>query len=247
LARRYAKAQISSQSSPSEVDRATHTIEQNGVPLSGHFPSIAVNSFTTNSLASPVGLPRLTSVSPCLEPESLSFYGQHVGLNWYFKGVQLLSERGRQWISSRTGQEAVVNMFLLLNLEVDRPPFTISPSFGPQQELSELPDEHETHKAMNILYHSSLQFSLLVLDRDLFQETVTKAYRPPADTNSSQSQLSAKACVWALHAITSWLQRVWGSSLLTDGEKYVSRAQALLGLVAESNLEALQAVLLLVS
>ncbi|POR33856.1 Uncharacterized protein TPAR_05949, partial [Tolypocladium paradoxum] len=248
LARRNAQAQISSQTSPSDIDTAPRTIEQGGAPLSGHSPSVAVSSFATNSLTSPVGLPRASSVSPCLEPESLCFYGQHLGLNWYFKGMQILSERGREWISSRTGQEAVLDTFLLFDFKVDRLSSTTSPTqFDvPQQELSELPEEHATHKAMDTLYHSSLQFSLPVLDRDLFQETMTKAYGLPVDTNSSQSRVPAKACVWALHAIASRLQRVWNPSLLTDGEKCASRAQALLGLVAEeSNSEALQAVLLL--
>lgn len=164
--------------------------------------------------------------------------------------MQILSERGRQWISSRTGQGVILDKFLFFNLNVNRlssTPLTIQ-LYGPRQELGELPEEHATQKAMDILYYSNLKFGIHVFDRDLLQQTVAKAYRFPADISSSKLQISAKACVWALHSITDWLQRIRNQSSFIDSENCFNRAQALLGLVVEdSTLEVLQAALLLVS
>lgn len=249
MARRDEQARISSDSHPSTIGTARRTIEQGGARQSEPSPSVTLN-FANKSLTPPIALPRTSSINPRLDPESLYFCGQPVGLSWYFNGMLILSERGREWISSRTGQAAVLDKFLLFVLQMDWLSSTTSPTqFDvPHQEFNDLPEERATHKAIDILYISSLRFSFPVLDRDLFQETMTKAYELSAYPNSSQSQPSSKACVWALHAVTSRVQRVRNPSPLTDAETCASRAQALLELVAEeSSIEALQAVLLLVS
>lgn len=242
LARRNAQAQISSQASPGAIGTATRTVQQDEPWESGLSPTVTASVCGTNSRTSPAAFPS----GSLLDPESLSFHGQHGVLSWYFKGMPILSEKGREWMSSRTGEEVDLARFLFFNSPVDRrSPIQLD---IPRQELGELPGEHATRKAIDILHSSSLRFSFPVPDRDLFQETLAKAYTPSAHPTSPPSQAPAKACVWALHAITNRFQRDWNSNILTDGEECARRAQAHLGLVAEeSSIETLQAVLLLVS
>lgn len=159
--------------------------------------------------------------------------------------MPILSERGREWISSKTGQEGILNKSLLFDLPVHQLSSVTAELNVSHQNLTELPDEDATHNAIDSLYHSSLRFSFPAFERSHFQETLTKAYGLSAYPNSNAA---AKACVWAVHAVANHLQYVGNKHPLMDGERCVSKSQALLGLVGdESSLDALQAVLLLVS
>lgn len=170
--------------------------------------------------------------------------GKCLDCKWYFKGMQILSFRGAEWMSSRTGETVSLSLFQLL--AGPNRPSPASPASVPAHELHQLPEEQATFEAIGIFNHASAQYSLPMLDRVLFQETIKQAYMEPEDANSLVFQVPPKACVWALHAITSRLQLVWGQGG-GDGEKSAQRALILLQLVAEkSSLEALQATLLLV-
>ncbi|CEJ87499.1 hypothetical protein VHEMI04433 [[Torrubiella] hemipterigena] len=163
---------------------------------------------------------------------------------WYFKGMQILSPRGAEWMSSRTGEAVDLETFRLLTT-VNKPPASASPPYFPPQELHQLPEEEATFEAIGIFNHASIQYSLPMLDRVLFQETVKRAYMQPSDAVSMSLQVPAKACVWALHAMTNRLQRIWGHGD-RDSEKSAQKALTLLQLVAETpSLETLQATLLL--
>lgn len=159
--------------------------------------------------------------------------------------MQILSPRGAEWMSSRTGEAVDLETFRLLTT-VNKPPASASPPYFPPQELHQLPEEEATFEAIGIFNHASIQYSLPMLDRVLFQETVKRAYMQPSDAVSMSLQVPAKACVWALHAMTNRLQRIWGHGD-RDSEKSAQKALTLLQLVAEtSSLETLQATLLLV-
>lgn len=253
LARRNAQAQFPSQrtSVASPTIPRIYAVEQCEA-LSEDSPTVLVNSSPAGSVGSPRGGHHPNYAKSCQETESFRLFEQHSGVNWYFKGMQILTQRGREWISTRTGQIAVFDKFPFLGSSVDRltsttPTIQLWPS---QQDVDDLPEIHTTKTAVDILYQSSLRFCLPLLDWDLFQETITKAYRVPLGVNQSHSQIPAKACVWAVHAIVNrseWLRDPNSGDGEMYGERCVSKAQALLGLVAEEpSLDLLQALLLLV-
>lgn len=107
LARRNAQAQISNQTSPGAIGTATRTIQQDEPRGSGLSLTVTASVYGTNSRTSPAALPS----GSLLDPGSPLFHGQHGGLSWYFKGMPILSEKGREWMSSRTGEEVDLERF----------------------------------------------------------------------------------------------------------------------------------------
>lgn len=147
-----------------------------------------------------------------------------LGRNWYFRGMQLLSREGQQWIESKTGQTAPLDHAF----DGDRHAPRAFPLPG------KLPDKHSTHEIIDAFFKSSANLYSAVLDRTLIDTTVEEAY--------SRQSLPAQACVWALH---TW--RCLPFTAQADVEA-AAQCQALLERINwESSLEALQAILLLVS
>ena len=139
----------------------------------------------------------------------------------------------------------VLDQFLLYKFPAQRVSFTNLQLKASDQNLSDFPDELTTQKSINAYDQSSLRLVFPVFEPGVFQETVTKAYGPPAYPGSNAA---AKACVWALHAITDHFQCGRNPAQLMYSEMCATKAQTLLGLVGEEpSLDALQAVLLLVS
>jgi hypothetical protein len=87
-----------------------------------------------------------------------------------------------------------------------------------------------------------------MFDSATFEDTLGRAYMTPDPPHSSQPQLSAKACIWSFHALASLCKSVRNLPISVDGEACAGKVQSLLGhLIAESSLENLQAILMLVS
>lgn len=152
-------------------------------------------------------------------------------------------------MSSRTGQDIALDVFLPLNIGVNQPPYPTCPTpvYVPQHQLRELPEECVTYEALAVCYYSRSRFEFPIFDKVILEATVKKAYQESLYADSSHVQIPARACVWAIHAIATRVQAGWNQTL-PDNDVCASRARALIDLVAElSNLEQLQAVLLLVS
>ncbi|KAM9879380.1 fungal specific transcription factor [Verticillium dahliae] len=205
---------------------------------------------TVHSCASGFPTPLVVIEDVSADTQSLSSRGPNLGINWYFRGLPILSERGRRWMSSRTGHEVLLNTFMSFN-DHDDHAHTVSKSASragsdiDSRRLNELPNKYATEEAIRTVYGSYFRYRLPVLDDTFLHETVTKAYNPLKNTNAARSSLSAKACVWALHAISRRMKPAGDSSLYLDGETCATRAQTLLSIaIEESCIETLQAVLL---
>lgn len=169
-----------------------------------------------------------------------------LGRNWYFKGMQLLSKTGLEWIASRTGQPSAVETLSFKQFEALPTVSTLRQqhshkSFG---ETHELPEKSKTEGVVQYLVNSKFAKTYPILDQQLVVNAIDTAYES-TDLTLQQAQISAKACVWALQAVASRLNST--TTVLKDGERCASRAHALLHLVEESSIAALQAILLLVS
>lgn len=237
---RNAQPHVTTPESPVAAGITPRTAAQYSSPVSVYAPSPSANSATTVSASAPRS-------APAVEARALRVPGGRIGLNWYFKGMQFLSPRGAQWMTSATGRQVSLDTFKPLDSVLDgfHSATWATQSYG-LTVLSELPDERSTHDAVETIYASSIPFCASVLDRVLFQDTIKRAYEVPMDAHSSPFQAPSRACIWALHAIASRLQPR-GKQTIHDTETCVNKAQVLINLAAEvSTLETLQAVLLLV-
>lgn len=169
-----------------------------------------------------------------------------LGRNWYFKGIKLLSKAGIEWIAARTGQQTAIETFSFGQ-------FVTNPILSlPRQQYGhrldrvdlEFPLKKTTERATQTFFDSRFAKTYPMLDQQILSNAIDAAYELPESTRQT-TQISAKACVWALHAIIARLDPA--ILVLEDGESCANRAHGLLSLVEESNVAALQAILLLVS
>jgi len=192
-----------------------------------------------NSFASPDPRSQPHSPIPTTDSGGLRSLRRHLGPIWYFKGMQLLSPMGWEWMSSKTGQ----------TVRLDRLFSSSDPllsKLDSRDELPELPDKPTTRKVLDAFRPSSSLFTIPIFDSATFEDTLHRACMTPDRPPSSQAQSSAKACIWSFHALASLHQRVRKLPISVDGEACAGKVQSLLGyLIGESSLESLQAILML--
>lgn len=215
-------------------------------------PCISGYESLSYTLSPPVPQPTVspTPMTPNHESRSQFFLSRHLGQNWYFKGIPILSPAGQKWITSRTDKEAPLANFLPFFSTPVRlsSPAARESQHNLQQDLYELPSEHETFQILGIYSQETSQHGCPVLDPLLFKATLQTAYGSSRTSDSILAPLSAMACVWALHAMMSRSKAARSLSFPLDSEKWAGRVQAALGyLIQTSSLESLQAILMLVS
>ncbi|CRK17374.1 hypothetical protein BN1723_002931 [Verticillium longisporum] len=231
----------------SDVNITSPGTEQIGSPHSHYSSNNTVHSCASGFPTPPVLIEHNTVSDVSAEPQLLSSRRHNLGNNWYFRGMPILSERGRRWMSTRTGHEVLLNTFLSFNdhTHIGSKSASRAGSNIDSRRSNELPSKYATEEAVRTLYESCFRYSLPVLDDTFLHETVTKAYKPLKDTIAARSSLSAEACVWALHAISRRMKPAGDSPLYLNGETCATRAQTLLSIVIEEScIETLQAILL---
>lgn len=167
------------------------------------------------------------------------------GPNWYFNGIPMSSEAGRQWIATRTAQVVTWADFSIPIMEFS-PPSTLQPCFSP--ELCELPDKDATREIIKAFFRSRSRLHFPVLDEILFETTIETAYGPADGPLSSPMQVSARACVLSALSIAPRVNASRQISRSVDVDLCAAQAHSLLLHIAEDiSLSTLQTALLLVS
>jgi hypothetical protein len=171
--------------------------------------------------------------------------GNHMGLNWFFNGIPIFSERGRQWVSSRTGQAVQWSSFRILSASPS--PFSgLYPQLS-QEELYTLPDKDLVQSILAVFFGSSLRLIFPLLDQVLMEETVETAYEPIHNLPFPPSHVSARACVLAALSVVC---RLRGSKYLSnsiEADLCAHKAPCLRQrITSHVSLETLQTALLLV-
>ncbi|KPM45909.1 hypothetical protein AK830_g697 [Neonectria ditissima] len=165
-----------------------------------------------------------------------------LGNNWYFKGVGILSSRGREWISEGAGQRVFLDKFDIFDNPISTRPDLIS---IPLAQPRILPPEFLCRRFAGIFLESKTPKVFPVLDRDLLEGTISRAH----DTNLSPdlgSQISAQACLWAMLAFVSHPQEDERIDSIPGPYECASEAKRLLFIINGTvNLDSLQATLLL--
>lgn len=180
---------------------------------------------------------------------SVGDYEKYCGVNWYFKGMPVISEKGLRWIYSRTGQHITLHKFLLFTLKSDvNPSDPRRPLQIYRESIGSLPDERTTHAALEKFLRSRSRFLPNVVDPVLFKETIRRAYDLEPDLSPIDAQVSGRACVWALLAVTSRPSALGTHFSINGGQIFADKAQACLELVVgRPSLDSLQAYLMVVS
>ncbi|KAH8168261.1 fungal specific transcription factor domain-containing protein [Sarocladium implicatum] len=193
---------------------------------------------TTSSLLSSSSTP--SCGHPSASPVVLSRC--HLGCNWYFKGVGILSSRGRQWISEGAGERLFLEKFDIF----DNPSGVTAVSTAPTSVVRpiSLPAEPISRRLFSAFLETKTSILFPVLDENLFNKTITRAY----DITSSDlvQRASAEACVWAMLAVAGRSEHSQQADLIPEPEQSNQQVKRLLAFTrAASNIDNLQATLLL--
>ncbi|KAJ5995565.1 hypothetical protein N7481_002542 [Penicillium waksmanii] len=207
---------------------------RSGIVLSARSPysclssSIAIN--TCNSVAAD-------------DSAGVDVSAYQFGPNWFFNGIPIFSEEGIKWLSTRTDQN--VNWAEFLIPMTDPSPLSLIESPG---EICHLPDQDETRRTLNGLFESPFRLTFPVIDESLFESTMQIAYDPVDKNMASATQLAARACILAALSITASSIESHQRTQNIDAEMCAAKAQIILVNLAETtNLDTLQAIILLVS
>ncbi|VUC26695.1 unnamed protein product [Clonostachys rosea] len=167
--------------------------------------------------------------------------GNVLGHHWYYRGMPILSERGRVWMASKTDQATALEEHHLFGSASG--PFLPKP-FGNVAMLNQLPNEDVTRQVLQHFLQSHSWLLFPVIDRILFEKTIALAYHGSQDQASSWA--SAAACILCLHSISGRLRDVRALETSVNGAQCADLAQTFLPcLTGEATMESLQAVLML--
>jgi hypothetical protein len=166
-----------------------------------------------------------------------------LGSIWYFKGVGILSSRGRQWISDGAGQNVFLERFNVFESSADLQPVRSLPAS--LVHAISLPAEPISRRMFSLFRETKLSVLFPILDDGLFDDTITRAYS--AVSPGLAHRASAEACLWAMLALAGRAEMSQQFNLIPHPQQCVQQAERLLLYVRDSSsLDSLQAVLLLV-
>ncbi|KAK0385623.1 hypothetical protein NLU13_6800 [Sarocladium strictum] len=204
---------------------------------------------------SPLSRPLVSSHSTASSPLSNSVTSPHdyqagtsaglsrcqLGSNWYFKGVGILSSRGREWISDGAGQRAFLERFNVFECSVDARPPHASGTWA-ERPLS-LPAEPISRRLFAAFLETDTFSMFPILEKELFDSTIGRAYA--VTPLESTQRASAEACLWAMLALAGCADRFHQINLIPQPEQCVQQVKRLsLHTCHASNLDSLQATLL---
>lgn len=177
------------------------------------------------------------------EPQhEVTRFANQLGPNWFFNGMPICSEAGRQWMSTRTDQNICLDDFSFPNIEA------AAPDLGScQSGFVELPLESDTREIFDVYFRSSFRLAFPILQRDLLECTIQTAYSSTAKSMPSTMHAQAKACILAAVSIIFGLDASRQSSPSIDTNAGAGEANSLLMQTAsEPSLENLQTIIFLV-
>ncbi|EWZ02704.1 hypothetical protein FOYG_01930 [Fusarium oxysporum NRRL 32931] len=158
-----------------------------------------------------------------------------LGQHWYFKGIPINSTRGREWMSSKTGENVFLDGFRLFGSQAGNP--------GASPALFSFPDRHTVEESLKSYFGSPWRIVYPIIDPVLIQDILAVAF-DDSQGPSPQGKASSQACILAFMAMTSQLRGAHVQPL--DGDVYVRSSQCYLSqVISQSTMETLQTVLML--
>ncbi|KAJ9144064.1 C6 zinc finger domain containing protein [Pleurostoma richardsiae] len=182
----------------------------------------------------------------------LHFAGYQLGEISSHCGIPLFSVHGREWIKSRTGEDAGSEILGLSGAPRKGPP--IVPFSLRQFEQSatnlDLPPREVVETCVEAFRASHYKMVFPTIDTVLFQSTIDLAYRPQQDESPSLDSISAKACIFSFLSVISVGRLEFGHRLAPniDGDACAFKTQHLMPYaLQETNLVTLQTLVMLPS
>ncbi|RSL97755.1 hypothetical protein CEP52_010738 [Fusarium oligoseptatum] len=203
------------------------------------------------------GSPRVSQCPPIASTPSgftstvsfgqIHYGGCHFGRISQHNGMPILSAEGIKWLSSRTGEDVSFQKF--------QPPSprqrlfsstsSVSHYYNCPSDLYELPDRKLVDKILHVYLHSAFRLVFPVIDRVLFEDTLTLAYESSTEP-LSLDQISAKSCVYAFISIICLFQGRVAEIPYLDSDACAQKAHYLLtDALEDTSITSLQAVFML--
>ncbi|KAF9774292.1 hypothetical protein IL306_007727, partial [Fusarium sp. DS 682] len=202
-------------------------------------PSISQGSPFISQVPSPAG-----GLTSAVSYGQLHYGGTHFGHISQHNGMPLLTEEGRRWIFSKTGQEVLFDPGAEDYSHTSQP--SASYYYHNPQELYELPDRTITEKIFDAFIHSTFSLVFPVVDKVLFRDTIELAYQPHTGDTPSLEHLSAKVGVLAFVSMIPLFHRASVELPHVDTDLCSTKARYLLTDVLEvASVNNLQVVFML--
>lgn len=194
---------------------------------------------------SPSDLAATTTVAQATPAKPTSKLSRcQIGNNWYFKGIGILSERGRQWISDGAGERVFMEKFDLFSNPLGTAPPPGPTTFPEQPRI--LPSKVTCRHLAESFFKSKTSIVFSILERSLFEGTIARAYGDEGAADLGR-RTPAEACLWAMIAIVIRTTDARQLGLTVEPNDCVHEANRLLTMVnGNTNLDSLQGTLLLV-
>lgn len=163
--------------------------------------------------------------------------------------MPILSDEGRRWILSRTGEQDALDMFRATTSHHPSFPVThgASSHTSPEEEFR-LPDSSIAHQTLEVFRCSPYRVVFPVVDPALFPRIIALAYESPEGQFPTLECITAKCCVFAFLSIAYIF---WDSAAQMphlDSDAWAMKAYQLIPDVVENvSIVGLQAMTMLVS
>ncbi|KAL4935384.1 hypothetical protein BDV06DRAFT_207127 [Aspergillus oleicola] len=169
----------------------------------------------------------------------IHFAGQALGSIAGFNGLPVFSPSGIEWIKARTGEDVSLDWYQTVPIQTNHiPGDTCLPQI--------LPDIHVLRQLLE-KYKASISYRLFpVVNMACFEYTIRAAYEQEL-SNISPSVLSAKACVFAFMALSSFIACWSQSEAIAYTDKYAREVSKIMPVLIQESvtLDGLQAILML--
>ncbi|RTE78960.1 hypothetical protein BHE90_006575 [Fusarium euwallaceae] len=167
-----------------------------------------------------------------------------IGNNWYFKGIGILSERGRQWISDGAGERVFLDKFDLFSNPLGTAPPPLGSITFPELPRI-LPSKVTCRHLAEVFFKSKTSVVFAILERSLFEGTIARAFGDEGAADLGR-RTSAEACLWAMIALVARTADARQLGLAVEPNDCVHEANRLLTMInGNTNLDSLQGTLLL--
>ncbi|KAL4863514.1 hypothetical protein BDV12DRAFT_206449 [Aspergillus spectabilis] len=207
--------------------------------LSGNSTPIEPESHKESRTPYPTPGPQ--AVAPLGFGSNMCFAGQSLGSIGGFNGLPVFSPSGIRWIKERTGEDVSLDMYR------GGPLGTAASNTADIRDNESLPlPDVFIIRALLAKFKTSIYYQLFpMINSACFEYTILAAYGQEV-SDISPSIASAKACILAFMALTSFLASSTQEGAIMNVDRYARAAQDLLPEVFQSvTLDGLQAILML--
>ncbi|EHK48681.1 hypothetical protein TRIATDRAFT_214873 [Trichoderma atroviride IMI 206040] len=168
-------------------------------------------------------------------------------------GIPRFTPLGEKYIYAQTGQWPHFHNESTFAFEsTGQASSGVSNQYSPRGQLNrapadQLPEKWITNTLFDLFLQSEFRLAFPLVDRDLFKDTIRRAYESP-ETNPSIEEISSKACVFAFLSLSSHHFAALSVSNHVDSDGCAKQAQILIAdFIEDASVTTLQVMVLLVS